>query len=284
MQITDPATGFFIINRFIQCYGTSKPPSEPPSKVEVNLLEEIRGIGFDKVIEVDDSFSRIVLKVDIELFCTVRIFPTTVEYSFDFYSFSVPNVIMPDLKKGFLARILKIAQTRYKHLNRVREIFSEIDSKFPTIRPDRHTVSSFIRNIHMGEEVEPVRIVYDPLTDLFSVLNCDFKIEEIEVAFEKIVDFIASINRVECRECGICYSDFLDGQVANFNCPNVDGCQHVYHESCLREWFLSNPESKSVFNRISGNCLFCEKVSHFILQSFIVLLLLLLFCRRFICK
>ena len=61
MRINDPGIAFLLIMQFIHQFGH---PIDSDNKYNSFLLEEIREIGFDKVIDTNDEFSKLKLKLD----------------------------------------------------------------------------------------------------------------------------------------------------------------------------------------------------------------------------
>jgi hypothetical protein len=60
--------------------------------------------------------------------------------------------------------------------------------------------------------------------------------EEIVQTYMQLLEKIKFGEGDECKynECVICYKEFEKGE-ALCRIPN---CEHVFHESCLRKWFL----------------------------------------------
>lgn len=63
------------------------------------------------------------------------------------------------------------------------------------------------------------------------------------------------------KQCGICYSYRSNMQIPFISCDNQK-CFLIYHTSCLKKWFSTLPDSKTVLNVSFGNCPYCkEKLS-----------------------
>jgi E3 ubiquitin-protein ligase FANCL len=65
-------------------------------------------------------------------------------------------------------------------------------------------------------------------------------------------------------ECAICYSDELinegTGMVEYPDVPcDNESCGRLYHQSCLREWLTSLPDSRISFDCILGTCPYCKQ-------------------------
>ena len=256
MRVNDPGIAFLLIMQFIHQFGH---PIDSDNKYNsFSLLEEFREIGFDKVIDTNDEFSKLKLKIDDGVI-TVKILKNHLyEYSIDLFP-DFPCQIIKVNKKGFLGRILKSALRDYKKLKKIsNEIFMKIDEEFPTLKPERASETILKRRIGVcdGEEIV---IVYDYKSDQLQVTTARKSMvinkENLFTDLNGILDSYK--NSQSPKDCGICYSSYLDGQLAAFSCKS---CAQIYHETCLREWYNSNPECRTVFDKIIGKCLFCDEV------------------------
>ena len=184
------------------------------------------------------------------------------EYSIDSFP-DYPITRIRDNKKGFLGRILKSATIHYKELKKISvEIFLKIDEKFQTLKPERNCKGILKRRIHcLSSKNDELLIVYDYKSNQIQIETSSSAntstIVNVNEIFSELKNIFESINSNQQNECGICYSSYLDGQLAIFPCQS---CDQIYHETCLREWYNSNPECKSVFDKIIGKCLFCDEV------------------------
>ena len=57
-------------------------------------------------------------------------------------------------------------------------------------------------------------------------------------------------------ECAICYQYELDGQAPDLVC---DGCAKPFHGPCLCEWLRALPSTHQSFNRLFGECPYCDR-------------------------
>lgn len=57
-------------------------------------------------------------------------------------------------------------------------------------------------------------------------------------------------------ECGICYTYRLEGIIPECAC---DGCNQVFHHSCLLEWLQALPNCQQSFDSVFGSCPYCSK-------------------------
>lgn len=265
MVVKDAENAFIVIKQFIHQYGEQVERSA--GKKELNLLEEIREIGFDKILDTNDEFTRFTLKLsDENVTITLKIFSTWLEYSLNSYK-DFPVKKVHDIKKGFLGRVTKSALSDYKEMERIsREIFLKLDEQFLTLKPERFDKQNFKRRIQNGTNNE-LMIYYDyeskGLVLKNDIQETKYNESELESLFSDlniIINTIPTDEGNDTKDCGICYSNYLDGNLTDFKCPNTENCNQVYHMCCLREWFRANPESRTIFDQICGTCLFCDKV------------------------
>ena len=279
MNVKDPESAFLIIQRFIHRF--SEKLETKSMKNELNLLEEIREIGFDKILDTNDEFTRFKLKLTNEnVTISLRIFKAHLEYSLDsFKDFPIKTIY--DVKKGFLLKVMKSALNDYKEIEKVsKEIFLKLDENFLTLKPERFDKETLKRRIQCGQcgqfgnEEKVIIIYYDYETKNIILRDYETKysLEQSELLFTHLKEIILTTttqsDNNSKKECGICYSNYLDGNLTDFICPNTENCKQVYHVSCLREWFRANPESRTIFDKICGTCLFCDKVIFIILKKF----------------
>jgi E3 ubiquitin-protein ligase FANCL len=57
-------------------------------------------------------------------------------------------------------------------------------------------------------------------------------------------------------ECGVCYTYRLEGVIPSCAC---DGCNQVFHHSCLQEWLQALPNCQQSFDSVFGSCPYCSK-------------------------
>lgn len=250
--------------QFIHQFGCEKEEASPNNSH--SLLEEMREIGFDKVVDTNDEFSKLKLKLPNEQTITVRILKNQVlEYSLDSFP-DCPITRFKDNKKGFLGRILKIATIEAKELKKISdEIFLKIDEEFPTLKPERNRQDVLKRRMTLS--CEDAEISYDYKTKKIKINSTEYDTNNKENILTELRRNICSMNEDQGKNCGICYSNYLDGQMATFPCQY---CEQIYHETCLREWFTSNPECRSVFDKLIGKCLFCDEVIDMLDWFFII--------------
>lgn len=284
MQVTDPGTAFFFIMQFIHTFGAqinSEALNNLKSKsdrnrsdvldYDNNFLEEIRDIGFNRILDANDDFTNLKIQIIDHHCITLKISRNQLEYTLD----SFPNIFVTSLltiQKGFLSKIIKSATADYKRLDDVCSVFLKIDNSFPTLQPERMNSESLKRRIYLSYNEEIIlsfdfdanKFLLSSYSDCSSSITSesfDLSNNSFEILMKKLTQILKSFDPINTPlECGICYSDYLEGQLAAFNCPNALNCKQIYHESCLKNWFRANPESKTIFDQISGNCLFCDKV------------------------
>ncbi len=260
MNINDPGIAFLFIMQFIHRYGEIKVSVTPSSKND--LLEEIREVGFHKVIDTNDDFSKFKLKVDTIEILSLQLFKDRLEYSLDSFK-DFPKRAVFDKKRGFLDRVLKAGLNDLKELERIYNlVFARLDEQFLTLQPERHDKTILRRRIHNNQSIadENTLLIYYNYESKQIIMNehRHYSVHESDKLIQDLKDIIVE-DEAE-KECGICYSTYLDGQLTNLTCSNALKCKQMYHESCLREWFRSIPTSRTIFEKIGGNCLFCETV------------------------
>ena len=57
-------------------------------------------------------------------------------------------------------------------------------------------------------------------------------------------------------ECAVCYTYRVDGKVPEVAC---DGCSKPFHTACLVEWLRAVPTTQTSFNRLYGECPYCQR-------------------------
>lgn len=258
MNVNDPGTAFLFIMQFIHKFGVEDEGTNYSSSL--SLLEEIREIGFDKIIDTNDEFSRLKLKMPFESYPTLNIKilrNQNYEYSFDSFP-DCPVSKIKDSKQGFLGRILKLATNDFiKYKKICNEIFFKIDEEFPTLKPERNSNQILKRRILCGtEDILEISYGYKSNQIQINSSSKSYFIDDPFEIFSELKKIFIPIAEIE-KDCGICYSNYLDGQIAELKCPS---CCQIYHETCLREWYISNPEFKTLFDKIFGKCLFCNEV------------------------
>jgi hypothetical protein len=265
MEVKDAENAFIIIKEFIHQFGEEL--ERYAGKKKLNLLEEIRDIGFDKILDTNDEFTRFKLKISNEnVTITLKIFKTWLEYSLDLFE-DFPIKKIHDTKNGFLGRVMKSALNDYKEIERLSiEIFLRLDEQFLTLRPERFDKQILKRRIRNGNDDEIIIYYEFESKELILKTNTqeikynEFKFESLFLGLNSLINAISTDQENNTKDCGICYSNFLDGNLTDLKCPNTENCNQAYHASCLREWFRVNPESRTVFDQICGRCLFCDKV------------------------
>lgn len=287
MQISNPNEAFFIIMKFINCYGLkyyshSHSRAIVPNNNNNSLLDEIRRIGFNRIIDSNDNFSILKVKISSDHIITITMNPS-LQFHFDLFPKILPfNCSFDKSEEGFLLKLLKLAESELNLLLKAQLIFKQIDESFSTLEPERFDQFLFERRIHVAHKTI-VLVSYDSVKKVLHLNITESKSESVdhplidiqnnneeEFIIKTISQFLSTCKTQDSNdikaECGICYSDYLDGKVAEFPCTH---CKQIYHENCLKEWFMTNPECRTIFNQICGSCLFCEKVQ-LIHLSFII--------------
>jgi hypothetical protein len=275
MEVKDAGNAFIIIKEFIHQF--DEELERYAGKKELKLLEEIRAIGFDKILDTNDEFTRFKLKISNEnVTITLKILKNCLEYSLDLFE-DFPIKKVHDTKKGYLGRVMKSALNDYKDIERLSiEIFLRLDEQFLTLRPERFDKQILKRRIQNGNDEEIIIYYEFESKELILKTNSqeikykEFKFESLFLDLNSIINAISTEEENYTKDCGICYSNFLDGNLTDFKCLNTKNCNQAYHVSCLREWFRVNPESRTVFDQICGRCLFCDEVRRKILKFYYI--------------
>lgn len=171
---------------------------------------------------------------------------------------------IPATERGFLARLVKRSETEVERLLQMQIVLLDLDARFSTLGPERGDGMAGLRRIHVGDG-SVAQISADFRGDRFilghgSEPERAFGMHEIDNLLQAMAALTTSHGNDESNgACGVCYSDYIDGQLAQLSCPNRT-CAQIYHESCLRAWFRTNPQTRMLFGHISGSCLFCEQV------------------------
>jgi hypothetical protein len=65
----------------------------------------------------------------------------------------------------------------------------------------------------------------------------------------------AHLEREEQTECAICFEDFKEGE----NKKTLDACKHVFHTSCISEWFDRSKKTDRLTFETTAPCPMCRK-------------------------
>lgn len=239
--------------KFIHAYG----PIPIPTAL---IVEELATFGFNRVSRCSEDFSAFSISLTVDSNCTgnesiqIKCIDGAAVVDIADSKLKFP------LKRGFLAKSLKAAQMQLAFLHEIQQFFQKIDNSFPTLVPERHS-STPKRSIFVGRGHAPISVVFE--NPSFRVdEHCGIGKHELFAHLQALLSppATATFSMSEEDECGICYSDFLDGHLADVKCTS-HGCGHAYHRTCLLSWFKANPSCQCQFNYYTGPCLFCEQVS-----------------------
>lgn len=73
----------------------------------------------------------------------------------------------------------------------------------------------------------------------------------------KICDYDEIENNLTCN---ICFTYRFDGQIPLISCDN-ENCNVVFHKVCLKKWFATINDTKTVLDITFGICPFCKMVN-----------------------
>ena len=210
----------------------------------------MNSVGFGKISQVSDDLSAFSVSISDQEQVRIRCIDGKAEVNV----FGITGSFF--LERGFLTKLVSFAQEQLFIRQNATKIFAKIDSLFPTLAPDRHS-SLLKRSIFTGRNCEPIKVRFE--APGFWVNNCPVTADEIISHLQAWLPSNLALFSSSDLECGICYSDYLDGYLADFRCAN-SACTHSYHRACLLSWFKANPTCQCNFNFYRGACLFCEQV------------------------
>ncbi len=230
----------FVLMKFIHAYA--------PIPVPISLIvTELKEFGFSRFSDISEDFSAFSLKITHDEQVHIKCVDGQAIYQVVGKNFAFP------LRHGFVGQIVKIAEAQIAQMQQIFQIFKKIDDSFSTLAPERNS-KTLKRTIFVGRSLEPVRVSFED--SAFVVNNSIIQSEQI---IQHLLSLVPQTAYSSDFECGICYSDCLDGQLTDFQCSNRK-CHHYYHSSCLLSWFKANPACQCNFNYYTGPCLFCEQV------------------------
>ena len=137
----------------------------------------------------------------------------------------------------------------------------DANAKIPRIQflgPDRECallLSQIDRNKHMWVPLE----IQDIVTTLEQILGAKFALvndNETNANGDagKLLTEMMDADASETNQCAICYAE--NDQKAALTACNV--CQKQFHNACLREWFQTLPSCRVAFDRLFGQCPYCQ--------------------------
>lgn len=255
------------------------------------VISQLKELSLDKLIELDDSFTKIQLKaVDIgdrthhlllsipENFPTARpcarvLLPATAADGFEFAWASGST----------LAEVYRQFTDELGAFQQFWEEVEEIEENMWVVEPEQTNHATTNYQIALGEgcsmllKLEPFQLSSAP--DV-SFMGPDKKTAEIRQRFyegvdewtenlsvyqnlKKIlqIDFPQSssgrggLSQDRTLFCGICFSFRLEGQTPTEVCKD---CGQSYHPGCIRAWLRYLPDTKHSFDTLFGRCPACQ--------------------------
>lgn len=222
-----------MLSKFVYAFAPVPVPSDL-------IISELQAIGWNRVVSMSPDLTAFKVKLS-----ETDVSVTIVDGLAEIKGFRFKT----ELKKGFLMEIQKAIQKK----EQIVAYFIQLDTQFMTLCPQRNT-AELKRFIFTGRHRAPISVAFQNSQFIADAFITDY--------FTELQSFLSaqiSPSTVSDYDCGICYSDYLDGMLTDFTCPNAT-CQHNYHRTCLLAWFRSNPACQCHFDYYSGTCLFCDSV------------------------
>lgn len=265
-----------------------------PASYYQRLVDEIDQIGWQHLINVNETFDRIELDVKdgSQRHHSLQIqFPVSYPASAPECAVDLPNGVFELLdwtSKCTLSDVLsqfKHALTKYQPFWLVMDDF---DTMTWVLEPDQPNRSAKERRIAINQHCS-IHVEIDPLKPyricemrffgsetmirpLRQALNARLATWNDTVSprvnLQKIlqIEFPSpqKTDKVEFTvECGICYTYRLMTEDGPSNVPDRvcdnQKCSQPYHMTCLLEWLRSLPNSHQTFQTLVGTCPYCQE-------------------------
>lgn len=217
------------------------------------LLAEMQRVGLDRIVGASAGMERVRMVsaededggVQFEVVhgeggeCRVELPPGWLS----------PGISACSQTAGYLQRLDEEARHWIRENQRMQALLRVVDAQYGALMPERGQGDVLWRRVATGATV--AARVCDQTLRLF--------------VDGRAVDDAASLGAAlvataaaDAAECGICYGTYVCGQPASVTCEN-GACGRAYHAECLRTWFRMDPQSRGLFGRLMGPCLFCNK-------------------------
>ncbi|XP_077622615.1 E3 ubiquitin-protein ligase FANCL isoform X3 [Crocuta crocuta] len=262
-------------------------PPPPPPQFYSSLIEEIRTLGWDKLVYVDTCLSTIKLKAEDasgrKHLITLKLKAKYPAESPDcFVDFPVPFSVSWTPQSS-LVSIHGQFSAALESLKTFWDVMDEIDEKTWVLEPEKPTRSATARRIALGNNAS-IHIEVDPkhptMLPECCFLGADHVVKPLGIKLSRNIhlwdpensllqnlkdvleiDFPARANLEKSdfsMDCGICYAYQLDGAIPDQVCDNSQ-CAQPFHQICLYEWLRGLVTSRQSFNIIFGECPYCSK-------------------------
>jgi E3 ubiquitin-protein ligase FANCL len=251
------------------------------------LLEEIHKIGWDKLINIDETLTKIEIKLKDNCNRNHLIqfqFPSDYPLNPPYCTSDLPKNIEINWypKKSTLGDIIKQYEKAFEIYQEFWEVVEDIDTNTWILEPEHPSYSSTTRRIALGNHCS-LQIHIDPnnsknIPECY-FLGSDSIISQLRDNFNKNLFFwnnqktlrenLENILEIKFpspktskktdfnEECGICYSYRFENLIPDKVCDN-NKCGKLFHKKCLFEWLRSIPSSRQSFDTIFGECPYCN--------------------------
>ncbi|XP_014786459.2 E3 ubiquitin-protein ligase FANCL isoform X1 [Octopus bimaculoides] len=261
--------------------------SEQFFRVPNRLLNELKQLGWDKLVYIGPAFKKLhlskqdeegrthILKIQLHAEHP-RVQPTCVTDLPKMFKYTWnPNSKLFDLYAQF-ERVIQSYQMFWNAME-------EIDQKTWVLEPEKPTYSATFRRIALSPN-SSLQVIFDPdepqnfvqchfigaesvVDPLKKNLNANLQkwdmginvLQNLENLLEIDFPSPAFTKKEEfLGECGICYSYRLGMELPCKVCESAQ-CGQPYHQSCLYEWLKTLPSSRYSYNMVFGECPICLK-------------------------
>lgn len=265
-------------------------PALLPAKFYRHLLSEIDTIGWDKVERVDDSLTRVDLRI-VDRGGRRHVVQVALDGEYPMKpprcTATLPIALEVSWVDGDnrLECVLRSFEEAVAAHGRLFDALDDLDRNAWVLEPEHPTHAETFRKIVVGRH-SSLLVDLDPVHPS-AVPECRFFGSESAIGplrikldaklgswtndctprenLEKILEMKFptrdgdGTSKEFTLECGICYAFRLEG----FGVPDVsceyNSCSRPFHRSCLFEWLRSVPDSRQSFDTLFGQCPYCTK-------------------------
>ncbi|XP_078000850.1 E3 ubiquitin-protein ligase FANCL-like [Glandiceps talaboti] len=274
-----------ILERVTQTKRATRETETPQYYSE--LIKQIEDIGWEKLADVDSSFTSLQLKAsdsgNRQHVITINLHTQHPKIA---PSCNVDLPVLFRLNWSPQSQLKNIHHQFSQELEKYQDFFAvvdEIDNKTWVLEPEQPYYASTLRRIALGSSsslqinMDPFHPrmfpeckflgadhVINPLRDKLNTNLENWNPEETVLTnLQNILatEFPSKTNTKKqdfSVECGICYSYRLDTAIPDKVCDDPR-CGQPFHQSCLYEWLRALPSSRQSFNTIFGECPYCSK-------------------------
>ncbi|CAG8715984.1 9858_t:CDS:10 [Rhizophagus irregularis] len=256
----------------------------PDESYYSKLLSELDTVGWDKLESIDPSLKSLTLilndssgrkhKIYISLSFSYPQTPLTVQIDLPSSAskMSNPTINFNDIISFYSKEVEKFQE--------VWSMLDDIDANTWVLEPDKPKRSDMSRRIALGnhcslfiklDEFNPKKLCDYTLfgaesfiTPLRTNIAKNFNNWDLLLSIRQNLEKILEINFPSPEEssdfnvaCGICYAYRLDDVIPDQTCSNAK-CGQPFHQVCLYEWLRAIPSTTQTFNRLRGDCPYCN--------------------------